>query len=145
MFGIIKKMHIVLLSSKVDAYNIQNVLGKVIKNVKFNLLLLTYILMNTVKNFTTYPFSIKLNRFVGSWNTLNDLSNKLCIPNKTEDLKLSVFNMITRVNESKTLTKDISCKCKCKFDSRDCNLNQWWNNNKCWCECKKISCMWMYL
>ena len=124
MFGIIKKMHIVLLSSKVDAYNIQNVLGKVIKNVKFNLLLLTYILMNTVKNFTTYPFSIKLNRFVGSWNTLNDLSNKLCIPNKTEDLKLSVFNMITRVNESKTLTKDISCKCKCKFDSRDCNLNQ---------------------
>ena len=66
MFGIIKKMHIVLLSSKVDAYNIQNVLGKVIKNVKFNLLLLTYILMNTVKNFTTYPFSIKLNRFVGS-------------------------------------------------------------------------------
>ena len=104
--------------------SIQNVLGKVIKNVKFNLLLLTYILMNTVKNFTTYPFSIKLNRFVGSWNTLNDLSNKLCIPNKTEDLKLSVFNMITRVNESKTLTKDISCKCKCKFDSRDCNLNQ---------------------
>ena len=66
MFGIIKKMHIVLLSSKVDAYNIQNVLGKVIKNVKFSLLLLTYILMNTVKNFTTYPFSIKLNRFVGS-------------------------------------------------------------------------------
>ena len=35
-------------------------------------------------------------------NTLNDLSNKVCIPNKIEDLNLSVFNMITGMNESKT-------------------------------------------
>ena len=27
-------------------------------------------------------------------DTLNDLSNKACIPNKTEDLNISVFNMI---------------------------------------------------
>ena len=27
--------------------------------------------------------------------------------------------MITRINESKTLTKHISCKCKCKFDGRN--------------------------
>ena len=27
-------------------------------------------------------------------DTLNDLSNKVCIPNKTEDLNISVFNMI---------------------------------------------------
>ena len=36
--------------------------------------------------------------------------------------------MITRINESKTLTKHISCECKCKFDGRKCNLDQWWNN-----------------
>ena len=30
------------------------------------------------------------------------------LQNKTEDLNLSVFNMITEINESKTLTKDIS-------------------------------------
>ena len=35
---------------------------------------------------------------------------------KIEDLNLSVFNTITGINESKTLTKHISCKCKCKFD-----------------------------
>ena len=29
-----------------------------------------------------YPFAIKLERCVGSCNTLNDLSNKACIPNK---------------------------------------------------------------
>ena len=42
-----------------------------------------------------YPFSVKLHRCVGSCNTLNDLSNKICVPNKTKDLNLSVFNMIT--------------------------------------------------
>ena len=46
-----------------------------------------------------YPFVVKLDRSVGSCNTLNDLSNKVCVSNKTEDLNLSVFNMITRTNE----------------------------------------------
>ena len=73
---------------------------------------------------------------MGSCNTLNDLSNKVCGPSKTEDLNLRVFNMITGINESKILTKHVSCKCKCKFDSRKCNLNQNWNNNQCWCKCK---------
>ena len=48
-----------------------------------------------------------------------------------------MFNMITGINESKTLTKHISCECKCKFDERKCNSDQWWNNDKCKCECKK--------
>ena len=46
---------------------------------------------------------------------MNDLSNKVFIPNKTEDLNTSVFNMITGLNESKTLTKHVSFECKCKF------------------------------
>ena len=45
--------------------------------------------------------------------------NKVCVPNKREDLNLTVFNMITGKNESKTLTKHISCKCKCKFDGEN--------------------------
>ena len=54
--------------------------------------------MNTVKNFATIHFVVKSDRCVGSYNTLNDLSNKVCFPNKTEDLNLSVFNMITGIN-----------------------------------------------
>ena len=42
---------------------------------------------------------------MGIFNTYNDLSNTVCVPNKTEDLNLSVFNMIAGVNESKTLIK----------------------------------------
>ena len=45
--------------------------------------------------------------------------------------------MITKINLSKTLTKRISCKCKCKFDRRKCNSNQFFSNDKCRCECKK--------
>ena len=39
-----------------------------------------------------------------------------------------MFN-ITGINESKILTKHTSCECKCKFDKRECNSNQWWNWN----------------
>ena len=31
-------------------------------------------------------FSVKLDRCTGSCNTLNGLSNKVCVPNKTVDL-----------------------------------------------------------
>ena len=61
----------------------------------------------------------------GSCNTLNDLANKVCVSNKTEDLNLIVFNMITGINEWKKLTRHISCECKYKFDGRKCNPNQW--------------------
>ena len=67
----------------------------------------------------------------------NDLSNKVCIPNKTEDSSLHAFNMTTGINESKILTKDISYQCKGKFDGRKCNSDKKWDNNKRWCECKK--------
>ena len=41
-----------------------------------------------------YPFAVKLDRCVESCNTLHDLSNTICRPNKTEDLNINVFNMI---------------------------------------------------
>ena len=45
--------------------------------------------------------------------------------------------MTTRINESKKLTKHILCECKCRFDGRKCNSDQWKNNDKCRCEYKK--------
>ena len=45
--------------------------------------------------------------------------------------------MITAINESKTLIKHISYEFKCKFDGKKHNSDQWWNINKCRCECKK--------
>ena len=86
-------------------------------------------------------FAVKWDRYIRSRNILNDLSNKVFIPNKTEDLNLRVFNIIARLNESKTLTNHISCEYKCKFDGPKCNSNQSWNKNKCWCDFKNIACV----
>ena len=76
------------------------------------------ILINLRRNeysleFCYYPFEFKLDRWVGICNILNDLSNKACIPNKPEDLNLSLFSKIKGINKSKTLTKHISCEYKC--------------------------------
>ena len=68
--------------------------------------------------------------------TFSGLSNKLCVPNKTENLNQRVFNMITGINESKTLTNHISYEWKCKFNKWKCNTNQGWNNNKFRCKFK---------
>ena len=76
-------------------------------------------------------------RFARSCNTINDLSNKTCVPNKTEDLNLSTFHMITEINQSKKLTKHISCGCKCVFNEMKLESNQLLNNDKYWCEYKK--------
>ena len=65
-----------------------------------------------------YPFAVKLDRYAGSCDTLNDLSKKVCIPNKVEDLNIFVFNMITGKNESIILITDISCDRKCRFDEK---------------------------
>ena len=42
-----------------------------------------------------YPFAFKLDTSAKSCNTLNDLSNRSCASNKTEDLNIPVPIMIT--------------------------------------------------
>ena len=58
MFGLIKKIFIGLLAGLVNGPNDTKLLCKLIKNARFNLPLLIYILMNTVKNFTTIHFRL---------------------------------------------------------------------------------------
>ena len=65
------------------------------------------------QEFYYYPFAIKLDRSVEGCNALNELSSKICAQNETEDLNLSMLNMITGINESKILTRHISCEFKC--------------------------------
>ena len=121
MFGIIKKMLIVLLASIVNASNHTKCMSLNNQKCIIQRTLIHLHPKEYSQDFHYYPFAVKLDRCVGSCNTLNDLYNKACIPNKTEDLNLSMLNMITGINESKTLTKHISFKCKCRFDRTKCN------------------------
>ena len=41
--------------------------------------------------------SVELDSCAVSCITINDLFNKACVPNKTEDLNLSVFNLISGI------------------------------------------------
>ena len=38
------------------------------------------------QEFHCYPFAVKLDRCIGSCNTLNVFPNKVCVPNKSVDL-----------------------------------------------------------
>ena len=92
--------------------------------------------MNTVKNFTTIDFRLnQTNVLEVAIVSIYDISNKRCVPSKAENLNLNVFEMITGINESKSLTKHVSCKCK--FNERNYNSDKLQNNDKYRCGCKK--------
>ena len=134
MFGLIKKIFIVLLSNIVNGSECV-----LLSNQKCQIQPTVINLHRNEYNqeLHYHPFAVKLDKRVGSCNTLNDLSNKVCVPNKTEYLNLRLLNIVTGISESKTLTKHILCECKYRFDGRKCNSDQWLNNDKCQCECKK--------
>ena len=130
MFGLIKKIFIGLLTGIGNRSNHTKCISWSNQKCMTQPTLINLYSNEYSQEFHYYPFAVKLDRCAGSCNTINDLSNKACVPNKTEDLNLSVFNMITGINESKTLTKHVSCECKCKFDETKCKSNQWWNNKQ---------------
>ena len=131
MFGLIKKIFIVLLTRIVNASNHTKCVSLSNQKCMNQITLINLNPNEYSQEFHYYPFAVNLDRCVGSCNTLNDLTNKVCVPNKTEDLNIIVLNVIKRINESKTLTKYTSSHCKCRFDGRKCNSDQWWNNDKC--------------
>ena len=109
MFELIRKIFIVLLTGVESASNHTNYV--LLSNQKC---MVQPTLINIHPNeysqeFHYYSLVIKLDRCVGNCNTRNNLSNKICVLNKTEDLNLSMFKIITGINESKTLAKYISC------------------------------------
>ena len=124
MCGLIKKMFIVLLASMVSVSNHTKFVSLNNQKCMTEPTLIDLDLNEYSQGLRYYQFAVNLDRCVGNSNTLTDLSNRVCVPNKTEDLNLSVFNMITGINESKMLTKHISCKYECKLDGRKCNSNQ---------------------
>ena len=124
MFEIIKKIFIGLLTGLVNGSNHTECISLSNQKCMTQPTLINLHPHEYSQEFHYYLFSVKLDRCAGSCNTINELSNKVCVPNKTEDLNLSVFNIITGINQSKTLTKHISCECKCRFDGKKCNSNQ---------------------
>ena len=95
MFEVIKKIFNVLLTGIVIASNYTKCMS--LSNQKC-MIQPTLINLHTNKysqEFNYLSFAFKLDRCVESCNTLNELFNKVCDSNKTEDLNLSLFKIIT--------------------------------------------------
>ena len=122
MFWLIKKIFIRLLTCLVNGYNHTRGISWSNQKCQIQPTLTNLHPNKQSQEFQYYSFAIKLERCAGICNNLNDLSSKVCIPNKTEDLNLSVFNLITRINESKILTEHTSCKYICKTDGIQFNV-----------------------
>ena len=91
-----------------------------------------------------YPVC-KVNKCSGSCNNINNPYAKLCIPDIVKKINVKVFNLISRINESKQILWHETCKCVCKLSDAMCNSKQLWNDDRCRCECRedlvdKINC-----
>ena len=77
-----------------------------------------------------YPFSIKTSKCSASCNNTNDPYAKICVPDIVKDLNVKVFNLMSRINETRPIKWHGTCKCKCRLDASVCNNNQRWNDDK---------------
>ena len=84
-----------------------------------------------------YPLSIKANKCSGNCNNINDPIAKLCVVDIIKNMNIKVFNMLARINETRKITWNETCKCVCRFTKAVCNNKQEWDENKCRCECKE--------
>ena len=70
-----------------------------------------------------YPFSIKVNKYSGTCNDINDPYAKLCVPGVVKNTIVKVFNLMLFSNQTKHIEWHETCKCKCRLDPSVCNNN----------------------
>ena len=95
MFRIHKKVFIRLLTSIITASNHTKFVSLNNQQFMTQPALINIHPYEYNQGFFYSPFTINLDRHIGISNTLNRLSNKACVPNKPEDLNISIFNTIT--------------------------------------------------
>ena len=88
MFAIVKIMFIVLLTSIAKASYHTKCISLSNQKCKIQPTVINFHPNEYSQELYYYPLSVKC---AGSFNTLNDLSNKTCVPNKKEDLKYACF------------------------------------------------------
>ena len=84
-----------------------------------------------------YPYTIKVNKCGGSCNNINDPFAKLCVPDSIKNINVKVFNLMSRINETRQIRGHETCKCMCRLSSAISNSRQIWNEDKCRCEYKE--------
>ena len=78
-----------------------------------------------------YPFSIKVSKYNGNCNNINDPYASVCV-------NVNVFNLMTLTNETRHIKWHETCKVICRLDKLICNSKQQRNEDKCRCEFKEL-------
>ena len=71
-----------------------------------------------------YTYSIKINKYKGSCNTINDPYVKVCFPDNIKNTRVKVFNLMSRANETRYIEQHKTCKYKCRLDVSVCKNKQ---------------------
>ena len=71
-----------------------------------------------------YPFSLKVNKSSGSCNNINKPYAKLCVPDVVKNINVKVFNLMSRINETRHIIWHETCKCICRLSASVCNSRQ---------------------
>ena len=85
-----------------------------------------------------YPFSVGINRCSGNCNNINDPYARICVPDIVKNVNVKVFNLITLINETRSIKWNETCKCVCRLNEIICNNKQRPNEEKCKGECKEL-------
>ena len=71
-----------------------------------------------------YPFSIKISKCSGNYNNINDPYSKSCVLDVVKNFNIKVFNLMSRINETRFIEWHEPCNCECRLDSVICNKKQ---------------------
>ena len=85
-----------------------------------------------------FPFSTKTGKCSDSCNNINELYVKSCVADVIKNLKVKVFNLMSRTNETRHIEWHETCKCKCRLNGSVCSNKQHQNDDKCRCDCKEL-------
>ena len=76
-----------------------------------------------------YPYNVLVNKCSGSCNNIDDPFAKLCVRGVAKNVNMKVYNLLSRVNETKNVIWHKTCKCLCRLTSAVCNSRQIWNSD----------------
>ena len=79
-----------------------------------------------------YPYYVLVKKCS---DTISNPMARSCVPNIIKRINMKVYNFLMRLNETRNVLWQESCKCVCKLNSSLCNNKQIWNSDTCRCDC----------
>ena len=79
-----------------------------------------------------YPYNVLIKKCS---DTISNPMARSGVPNIIKRINMKVYNFLMRLNETRNVLWQESCKCVCKLNSSLCNNKQIWNSDTCRCDC----------